>query len=63
MKDQAKYTVITDKLPILNKGDILVREGNYYTNEDESVIIRSTNYTGKIFKRLNEKHALQSIVQ
>lgn len=49
-----KYMVVTDKLPILNKGDVLIRDGNYYTNEDESVILRSTNYTGQIFKRIKQ---------
>lgn len=36
-------------LVILSQGEKFVLENKYYKNEDESLIIRSTNITGKLF--------------
>jgi hypothetical protein len=53
MKENKYHTVID--LPIMKKGEVLTREGAYYTNEDESVVLRSTNYTGKIIKKTKDE--------
>jgi len=46
-----EYVVITDLSPVLPKGELLALDNGYYVNKDESVVIKSTNYTGKIIKK------------
>lgn len=55
----ANYSEKSEKIPrvyvgindtFIKKGESFVLSGGYYKNEDESIIIRSTHATGKLFK-------------
>lgn len=48
-----EYVLVVD-LPIAKKGTNFKLLCGFYTNSDESIVLRSTNYTGKIIKKTNE---------
>ena len=51
MKNEAKVRVlVVDCSPIAEKNSVFYLQDGYYISEDESVIIKSTNITGKYFK-------------
>ena len=55
------YELVSDTLPIAKVGELFALDAGYYVNRDESIFLRSTNFTGKIIKktkndRLNNKN-------
>lgn len=48
------YVVVADDLEILKRGEKMAKDNDYYVNEDESVILKSTNFTGRIIKKAND---------
>jgi len=47
------YELVTDTLPIAKVGELFALDSGYYVNKDESIILRSTNFTGKIIKKIS----------
>jgi Icc-related predicted phosphoesterase len=45
------YVVVAGDLTILPKGELLALDNGYYINKDESILIKSTSYTGRIIKK------------
>lgn len=52
--EQPKYILVKD-LPIAKKGEIFTLVNDFYVNLDETILLRSTDYTGKIIKKDNEQ--------
>lgn len=50
-KLEPEYEVVATDLQILKKGDKIIKDGNYYVNEDESVIIKSDNTSARLIKK------------
>lgn len=53
----AKKNVGTTR-PLIQAGDVFALENGYYFNEDESIVIKSTDKTGTLFTKTNEKSTL-----
>jgi hypothetical protein len=47
-----EYVTIKDLFPLLKKGEKLCLENGFYFNKDESVVIKSSNETGKFIRKL-----------
>lgn len=53
---EQEYVLVQD-LPIAKKGEKFTLVNGYYVNKDETILLKSTNTTGKIIKKVNdEKH-------
>ncbi len=48
------YVVVAEDLEILEAGEKLAKDNDHYVNQDESVILKSTNFTGRIIKRIQD---------
>lgn len=46
------YELVTNDLPLAKEGELFALDAGYYVNKDESILIKSTNFTGKIIKKL-----------
>ena len=46
------YVVVAEDLEILEVGEKMAKDNDCYVNADESVILKSTNFTGKIIKKI-----------
>lgn len=51
MENKGNY-VLVQELPIAPKGETFNLVNGYYVNKDESIVLRSTNLTGKIIKKI-----------
>lgn len=49
-----EYEVVGENLGFLKKGDLMVKDSDYYINDDESVILRSDNLSSRIIKKIRK---------
>lgn len=51
-ESKATHVVVAKDLEILKEGELLVKDGEYYSTLDESVILKSNTLTGRIIKKI-----------
>ena len=53
---EPEYEVVATDLQIIKKGEKMIKDGNYYVNEDESVIIKCDNTSARLIKKIVKKN-------
>ena len=54
------YELVTNTLPIAKMGELFALDSGYYVNKDESIFLRSTNFTGRIIKKVKNDRTRNS---
>lgn len=51
-EDEQIYEVVSDNVPFAPRGTKLFLIDSFYVNKEETIAIKSTNFTGRIIKKI-----------